>query len=201
MGRVTADAPSFPPLTAPPPERLDVDGGVALVRCDPGPADALVAAINASLEHLQPWMAWASEPATSATMSTFLVAQAELWDQCRDFGYSIVDTATDDVIGGCGLHNRLGPGALEIGYWVHVDRAGQGLASRGAGALTEAAFALAGIARVEIHCDEENHRSARVPEKLGYTFEGLQIPEAGPCAGRSTQIWTITEPVWRAGTP
>lgn len=197
---MTVDPPPFPPLAAPPPERLDLDGAIALVRCDPARADAAVAAINASLDHLQPWMAWASEPATATSIGTFLAAQAELWDQCRDFGYSIIDTATDDIVGGTGLHNRLGPGALEIGYWVHVDRAGQGLATLAASALTAAAFELDGIERLEIHCEELNHRSARVPEKLGYSFDGLQIPEGGPCAGRPTQIWTITEPVWRART-
>jgi RimJ/RimL family protein N-acetyltransferase len=197
---VTADAASFPALTASPPERLDLARGIALVRCDPERTDAVVAAINASLDHLRPWMAWASEPATATSIGTFLAAQAELWDQRRDFGYSILDTTTDAVVGGTGLHNRLGPGALEIGYWVHVDRAGQGLATLVATALTGAAFDLDGIQRVEIHCEAGNHRSARVPEKLGYTFEGLVVPEGGPCAGRSTQIWTITEPVWRALT-
>ena len=36
---------------------------------------------------------------------------------------------TERVVGGCGLHGRLDEHGLEIGYWVHVDRIGQGLAT------------------------------------------------------------------------
>jgi len=198
---VSAPTDANPPLAVAPPVRIALPGAAVLVRCDPARAESAAAAINASLEHLRPWMAWASEPSTVASIGTFFAAQAELWEARRDFGYTILDAGTEDVIGGCGLHNRLGPGALEIGYWVRVDRAGQGLATVAAGALTAAAFALDGIGRVEIHCEEHNHRSARVPEKLGYAFRGLEVPEGGPCAGRPTQIWEITEPGWRALTP
>lgn len=197
---MTAAASSFPPLTVPPPERIDLLGEVALVRCDPALAAPAVAAINDSLEHLSPWMAWATEPATIAGMSTFFAASAELWDQRRDFGYTVLDDAAGAVIGGAGLHNRLGPGGLEIGYWMHVAHTGRGLATQVAGALTQAAFELDGIERVEIHCAEQNHRSARVPAKLGFTFRGLEVPEGGPCAGRSTQIWVVTEQEWRTRT-
>ena len=188
-----------PPLGAAPASPIELSGGASLVRCDPALAPSAVAAINDSLDHLSPWMAWAAEPATIAGMTTFFAASAELWDQRRDFGYSIID-ASGAAIGGCGLHNRLGPGALEIGYWVHVDAGGRGLATEAAGALTEAALTLTSVERVEIHCEEQNHRSARVPAKLGFTFRGLEVPEGGPCAGRSTQIWVVTEPEWRART-
>lgn len=195
-----APAPVFP---AAPPEPIDLDvaGGLALVRCDPALTVAAVRAVNESLEHLQPWMAWAAEPATEASLGAFLAAGEEQWHARRDFAYSIVEPATGAVVGGCGLHARLGPAALEIGYWVHVDWIGRGIATAVARALTSAAFTIPGIERVEIHCEEQNHRSARVPEKLGYTFEGLIVPDAGPCEGRSTQVWSIERSVWERGAP
>ena len=101
---VTEEAPTFPSA---PPERIELSASVALVRCRAERAAAAVAAINASLDHLWPWMAWASEPATEAGLATFFAAAEELWDQRKDFGYSIVD-ADDAVLGGCGLHGRLG---------------------------------------------------------------------------------------------
>ena len=55
---------------------------------------------------------------------------------------------------------------------------------RGRGALTDAAFALDGIERVEIHCDEANLRSAAVPRRLGYTLAEIRNkPPAGPPSG------------------
>ena len=84
------------------------------------------------------------------------------------------------VVGGCGLHGRHDEHGLEIGYWVHVDRIGQGLATEVSRALTDAAFAIPGIERVRIQCDERNVRSARVPEKLGYALQSAsRSPDDG----------------------
>ena len=45
-----------------------------------GPA-AAATAINESLDHLTPWMAWASEPATEAGLAVIFAAGEELWDR------------------------------------------------------------------------------------------------------------------------
>ena len=189
-----------PVFASTPPERIDLPGGMVLARSRRERAAAMVLAINASLDHLQPWMAWASEPATEEAMTAFLAAAEDQWDQRRDFGYSILD-ADGAVAGGCGLHARIGPHGLEIGYWVHVDRIGQGVATEAARALTDAAFGIDGIERVRIQCEDINARSARVPEKLGYTLEGVTVPDAGPCSGRPTQVWWMLKADWVRGTP
>ena len=130
--------------------------------------------INESLEHLAPWMAWASQPATEAGLAAVFATGEELWDRRRDFGYSIIEGRDERVVGGCGLHGRLDEHGLEIGYWVHVDRIGQGLATEVSRALTDAAFEIPGIERVRIQCDDRNVRSARVPAKLGYALQGVE---------------------------
>lgn len=187
------EGPVFPSA---PPERIELPGGRALVRCRAERADETAAAINASLHHLHPWMVWAAEPATEAGMAVFLAAAEELWAQRRDFAVHLVEGPHDEVIGGGGLHGRLGRHGLEIGYWVHVDRIGQGIATDLARALTHAAFAIDGIERVRIQCEDTNVRSARVPEKLGYAFLGVSVPDDGPCAGRPTQAWEVTRERW-----
>jgi len=193
------EEPQGPVFPAAPPERIELSDGQALVRLSADRADAAVVSINESLEHLAPWMAWASEPANDAAMAVFLAAGEELWAQRRDFGYSIVEGPEERVVGGCGLHGRLDEHGLEIGYWVHVDRIGRGLATELSRALTDAAFAIAGIERVRIQCDERNARSARIPEKLGYRLLGVEVPDGGPCEGRSTQIWMVERHDWIAG--
>jgi RimJ/RimL family protein N-acetyltransferase len=189
-----------PTFASAPPEWIDL-GEAALVRCRPARTAATVTAINTSLEHLRPWMAWATEPATEAAMATFLTVAEELWDQRHDFGYSIVDPQDQVVLGGCGLHGRLGPHGLEIGYWVHVDHIGRGLATEAARALTSAAFTMPGIDQVRIQCEDGNDRSARVPEKLGFALQGVTVPADGPCEGRATQVWLLDRDAWIAGHP
>ena len=188
--------PKGPVFPAAPPERVELTAGRALVRMSADRAAALVRAINDSLEHLQPWMAWAAEPANEAAMATFLVVAEELWEQRRDFGYTIVEG--EMVVGGCGLHGRQDEHGLDIGYWVHADRIGQGLATETARALTTAAFAIPGIERVRIQCDDRNVRSARVPEKLGYRLVGLS-KDCDRHAGReATMDWVVERDDWIA---
>ncbi|MGH9085683.1 MAG: GNAT family N-acetyltransferase [Acidimicrobiales bacterium] len=188
--------PTFAPA---PPEHLPLSEGRALVRLRPARTASSVEAINASLDHLAPWMAWASQPATEESVGTFLAEAESGWDEGHDFGYAVVEGSGADerVVGGCGLHGRIGPNGLEVGYWVAVDRAGHGLATEIARALTDAAFGIAAVERVRICCEEANVRSARVPEKLGYRYLGLEVPEGGPCEGRSTQIWEVERAAWQ----
>jgi RimJ/RimL family protein N-acetyltransferase len=189
------EGPVFPDA---PPARIDLRGGRALARAQAGRAAATAASVNESLEHLAPWMAWAQEPATETGMATFLAAGEALWDQRRDFGYSILEGPDERVVGGCGLHGRLDEHGLEIGYWVHVDRIDQGIATEVAAALTEAAFRIPGIERVRIQCADSNVRSSRVPAKLGYSLLRVEVPATGPCEGRPTQIWEVEAADWMA---
>jgi RimJ/RimL family protein N-acetyltransferase len=90
----------------------------------------------------------------------------------------MLDTTETEVFGEVGLMPRIGPGDLEIGYWVHVDHIGRGLATEATHALTLAGLALPQVGRIEIHCDPANVPSAAVPRRLGYHL--IRAPELGP---------------------
>jgi len=184
-----------PVVPAPPSDHIELPDGIVLARIRADHAAAVTVAINESLDHLSPWMAWADKPAEESQRAVFMATAEELWEKRRDFTYTIFD-ATGRVIGGCGLHGRQGPDALDIGYWVHVDHIGRGLATAASRALTTAAFAIDGIERVRIQCEDANAPSARIPDKLGYVFQGVDVPEAGTCAGRPTQDWQMSRERW-----
>ena len=81
---------------------------------------------------------------------------------------AIWNLAEPTLVGGAGLHPRLGPGRIEIGYWVRAGWLRRGIASTAARALTTAAFQLTGLEEIQIHCDEANLASASVPRSLGF---------------------------------
>jgi RimJ/RimL family protein N-acetyltransferase len=179
---------------APPPYRLETERLV--VRCwNPGDAPAAKEAIDASLDHLRPWMPWTEgEP-------TGLDAKVELlrlfrghFDLGHDFPYGIWSPDESRVLGGSGLHPRVGDGALEIGYWIHVDAIGRGLATEVAGALTRAAFEHARVDRVEIRIDPVNQRSKRVPLALGFVEEATlrrRLPAKTGGEPRDVVVYTM----------
>jgi RimJ/RimL family protein N-acetyltransferase len=110
-----------------------------------------------------------------------------------DFVYGIFNLDESKVLGGTGLHPRIGQGALEIGYWIRADSVNRGLATEAAAALTRVAFEVNQVHRVEIHCAPENTRSAAVPRKLGYRHEATlrqRVPAADGTYGDS-MIWTL----------
>lgn len=124
-------------------------------------APALHEAIISSLDHLRPWMPWvALEPLTLDQRIEWIGGAQE----------SLGIFLGDVVVGGTGIHDRVGEDRREIGYWVRVGHTGQGIATEAARIVTEQAFALPGVRWVEIHHDKANVASGRVPAKLGYTF-------------------------------
>jgi RimJ/RimL family protein N-acetyltransferase len=125
-----------------------------------------------------------------------LTAGMAAFDADDEWVYMLYELETDELVGGAGLHRRIGPGGLEIGYWVRSDRAGRGYATAAARALTQAAFDfLPDIERVEIHMDQANAASAAVPQKLGYrmTEEGRR-DILGDGKMRPTFTWVLARP-------
>lgn len=163
--------------------------------------DALGRAIAESREHLVPWMPWAVDQDRQRT-ADFLARSHHEWETGQAFNYAITSDAT--VIGSCGLHRRIGTGGLEIGYWLHPDRTGQGLATMAAAALAGQGFRLAGIDRVEIRHDAANPASGAVARRLGFTeVERVRAPDGRSAPGGVgiEVVWRMTKDQWQAGTP
>jgi ribosomal-protein-serine acetyltransferase len=166
-------------------------------RWRPDDVPRLHAAVVESLDHLRPWMPWAAkEPLTLDQRVELVRGWGRLWD-AGDRMYGMF--AGDEVAGGCGLHARIGPGGLEIGYWVRAGCTGRGYATVAARVLTDAAFALPGVAHVEIHHDVANPASGRIPEKLGFVHvRDVPHPIEAPGETGTQRIWRMERARWRA---
>ncbi|HUP87111.1 MAG TPA: GNAT family N-acetyltransferase [Acidimicrobiales bacterium] len=156
------------------PEEVVVDDVDALVLRAPDPidAEALTAAVNSSLDHLGAFLDWAKEPTTVDAQAVRLAIAAEAFAVGGDAAYSIF--RGDDLVGALGLHWRLGPDALEIGYWLRADHEGIGIITRSVHAALDVAFDVEGVRRVVIHCRPDNARSAAVPRRLGFVRTATQ---------------------------
>lgn len=168
------------------PEEIELGAsGLVLRRWCTDDAPALLAAIERSLPELRMFMPWAMENPTLASVRSFLETGAP-----SAFG---LFEAGGEVVGGFGLHDRRGPGILEIGYWVRSDRTGRGYATAAAGALTRAAFAcLPDVERVEIRCDPANVASAAVAAKLGYRLDRIEaVDVVAEAQTGKQQVWAV----------
>lgn len=156
-------------------------------------------AIGASLLELREWMDWAAaEPTPLPALEERLGSFRTAFAAGRDWAFGILDPKESEVLGGCGLHARLGPGALEIGYWIRSDVTRRGLGTEAAGALTGASLSIEGIERVEIRCDPRNRASAAIPARLGFRQvrtlrRNALTPRGEP---RDTMVWEMTRAEW-----
>jgi ribosomal-protein-serine acetyltransferase len=175
-----------------PPERLAA-GPVELRRWRPADAELCLRLDTESLDHLRPWMPWATPDYDPAAAQEFLQRCEDDWAAGTAFQNQIHDDGA--LAGSAGLMGRIDPGGLEIGYWVHTAHTGRGIATAAAAALTEAALSLAGVDHVEIHHDRLNLASERVPAKLGYTHVDTR-PETrfdrAPADSGISKVWRIS---------
>jgi RimJ/RimL family protein N-acetyltransferase len=170
-----------------------------LLRWRPEDADEVLEAVEASFAELQQWMDWAQTMPTLEQQRRILVEGDAAFDAGTSFGYVFREAPTGRLVGGGGVHRRVGPGAVEIGYWVRTDRHNRGYATRAVEAMTDAVFEhLADVDRIEIHMDRANVASARIPQKLGYRL--LQTETRAKLALAHTGeafVWQATRAHWR----
>jgi RimJ/RimL family protein N-acetyltransferase len=189
-------------VTASPPARVDLDGDVYLRWATVDDADPIARAVGESLDHLKPWMPWAdAQSADGEFQRGRLRNQPQQRERGEEWQYGLFATSDDAFLGSIGLMTRRGPGTLEIGYWLHVDAGGRGLATTAARALTAIGLRVDGIDKMIVACDEANVRSAAIPKRLGYTLERTErrAPEAPGETGRM-QLW-IADRTWSTATP
>ncbi len=169
----------------------DVDA--VLRRHRPDDVDELYAAVEESRDHLRPHMPWADE--ARPEFEAFVADAIAQWEAGADRNFVIADRGSGRLLGGCGLHARIGPSGLEIGYWLRAGETGRGVVTAAARALTAVAMAVDGVTRAEIHCDEANVRSAAVARRLGYRLDRIEPDQisAPSDLGRS-MIWVWTAP-------
>ena len=166
-----------------------------VIRCyNPKDALYLQKAIQENVEHLRPWMSWVkSEPEElKAKIERLRVFRAD-FDLSKNFVYGVFDPYETELVGGTGLHPRVGSNAFEIGYWIHVNHINKGYATEISAALTKVAFEIENVNRVEIHCDPKNVRSAAIPKKLGYVYEATLRNRCENIEGEliDSMIWSL----------
>ena len=167
-----------------------------VVRCyNPSDAPLLAESVTESLEHLRPWMPWVyNEPEPIEEKVQRLKLFRGNFDLGQNFTYGIFNPEETKLLGGTGLHTRLGGSELEIGYWIHKDYINRGLVTESTAALVRVAFEIIHVHRLEIHCDPGNFASAAIPRKLGFTHEGTLRAKTPFLDGWSdSMIWGLLE--------
>jgi RimJ/RimL family protein N-acetyltransferase len=180
-----------------PPAPYRIETGRLVVRCyEPRDAANLKEAIDSSLEHLRPWMPWVQQEPHTLEQKIELIEQFRAnYESGENFTSGIFAADGTEVLGGTGLHPRIGPGGLEIGYWIRASATRQGFVTESSAALARVAFEVCGADRVEIRIEPRNQASFGVPRKLGFVEEATLRRRLPPARGtgplRDVTIFTM----------
>jgi ribosomal-protein-serine acetyltransferase len=161
---------------------------VTLRRWQAADVDLLYDVVISAREHLLPWLPWVD--GFDRDRAAWFTEQCEReWATGEAYRFAI--TTEEMLVGSASLMRKIGPGGLEISYWLHPAYTGRGLATMAAAALVREAFTLPDIDRVEILHDAANVAGGRVAERLGFVEVGRRIVEPDTPAKSGVDV------VWR----
>lgn len=155
---------------------FDLGDGVEVRILEPEDAEEVFALVDADRERLRAWMPWVDGTTSPADTRAFIEGDR------ASGGIDALGIYVDgSYVGGIGLRPDVQHGDAELGYWIGSAHEGRGLVTRACRALVDHAFGDLGLHRVTIRVAPENGRSRAIPERLGFTEEGL-MREAGRTA-------------------
>lgn len=113
-------------------------------------------------------------PYTLDDAKTWIGRHEDNFKENRVYDYGIIDKASNKVVGVVGLSNYENHRG-ELGYWIGESYWNQGYASEASNLILKHAFENLGYNRVYARHIASNPNSGKVMQKIGMTYEGLQV--------------------------
>lgn len=145
---------------------------IELFLLDEGDTESLYGLIDQNRAHLRVWLPWVDAQKSPADSLGFIKATQKQFTNGLGPNYKIM--FREDLVGIISYHPfRKMDRIAEIGYWMAADAQGHGIMTACCEELVHRAFELYEMNRVEIPAAEGNYKSRAIPERLGFTFEGI----------------------------
>ena len=151
---------------------VKVDENIELRLFDEKYAEESFSVVQENYEHLHTFLHWATED-NSVEKTREAIRQSRI-DFAKNEGISCLVFYQGKIIGAIALMNiNRDSKRAEIGYWLAKQQQGKGIITKCCRVLIEYAFGELEMNRIEIRCATENKRSCAIPERLGFTLEGV----------------------------
>jgi ribosomal-protein-serine acetyltransferase len=136
-------------------------------------AEVVFESVKRNYDHLRPFMEWVKPDHSLFDYEKFIDREIRGTDENERLGFGIF--CGNRLIGTIGLMNfDWDARVTEIGYWIDAAEEGKGIVSKACEILIDFVFGELAINRIQIRCAAPNLRSWAIPERFGFTKEGLQ---------------------------
>jgi ribosomal-protein-serine acetyltransferase len=178
--------------------RRAVAPGIEIRLLEPGDAEAVFAAADHDRAYLRKWLPWVDRTHSAEDVRHFILeVVSPQWADNR--GPQCGIWVDGSLAGSVGCHAiDWANCSCSIGYWIESRRQGQGIVTRSVCEMLNYLFESMRLHRVVIQCAVGNHRSCAIPERLGFTKEGV-LRQAERVGARWLDLatWSILEDEWR----
>jgi ribosomal-protein-serine acetyltransferase len=150
--------------------RLPISEDVHLRLLEDSDAPELQSVVEANRGYLARWLPWAAAQ-TLEESEAFIRRTRE--QVLRNDGFQLAIVGDGGIEGVVGFHSvDWGNRSTMIGYWLAESAQRRGTMTAAVRNLTEHAFTVWELNRVEIQAAAGNERSRAIPERLGFREEG-----------------------------
>lgn len=140
----------------------------------PGEGKEVNESIRASAEDLRPWLNFARTVPTVEETEINIREHYSKFLLRKSLRFHIFHKESNQFLGVVGLnHINWEIPKLEIYYWIDSRAGGKGYMTEAVQAACDFAFQELKANRVEVRVATKNKVSRRIPEKLGFTLEGI----------------------------
>jgi ribosomal-protein-serine acetyltransferase len=134
--------------------------------------EALFAIVDQNRDYLRQWLPWLDLNTSINDTRRFIKTALDQF--ANNTGLVAGIWYRDQLVGVIGYNqidwsNRV----VHIGYWLAAGFQGKGIMTSACRALVDYAFHELGLNRVDIRCATGNKRSCAIPQRLGFTQEGV----------------------------
>lgn len=152
--------------------RIRIDDDTELSLLEERDAPELFTLVNENRAHLRSWLPWVD--ATRSVEDERAFIRSISTQRRNNTGFACVIRYKGQAAGTISYHpidwlSRR----VEIGYWLGASFQGKGLMTKACTAMVSYAFDEWHLNKVEIRCAIGNTRSCAIPQRLGFTREGV----------------------------
>lgn len=135
-------------------------------------AESFFALVEKNRENFDIWFPWVKKTQSGEDMKVFILKCQEEFKSGTSADFGVMYEGR--WIGSMGFHTINTKNAwAEIGYWIDKEYEGKGLMTECVKAVIDYGFRDHHLHRIQIKCDARNLKSKAIPERLGFTLEGV----------------------------
>lgn len=135
-------------------------------------APALFSLVDSNREHLSVWLPWVPYVKEVKDSENFI--RDAIKEAQENKGLELGIFSNNQLVGCIGLHELdFTHHKTSIGYWLGSQFQGKGIMVQSVKALMDYCFTVHNMNRIEIRCGVGNAKSRAIPQKLGFTQEGI----------------------------